>query len=126
VRLSSELLFAEGRARITRGGRQALSELAKVIQKTPSERVQVNGHTDSTPTTKAWEDNWQLSLARARGVVLYLISQGVDPKRLVAAGFGDTDPVVDGDTPQARAKNRRVELFIEPRVEPRAERSAAP
>ena len=114
VRLANELIFAPGGDRITRAGRRALKEVAAVLKTTPSHRIEVNGHTDSTPTGTIWEDNWQLSLERAHRVVMFMIAQGLEPRRFVASGYGDTDPVESGATPEAQARNRRVEIFIEP------------
>jgi chemotaxis protein MotB len=110
VRLSGELVFSAGSARITRAGRKVLSECAKVLKETPAKRIEVAGHTDSMPIGKKYEDNWQLSSERARRVVAFLHSEGVDGKHMIATGYADTDPL-EGATPE---KNRRVEIFIEP------------
>ena len=56
--------------------------------------------------------NWELSTARATGVVRYLVAQGVNPNSISAEGFGDSRPVASNDTPQGRGKNRRVEIII--------------
>lgn len=114
VRLSGELIFTPGSARITRGGRQVLTEVAKVLKDTPHKRIEVAGHTDSLPIGKKYEDNWQLSAERARRVVAYLHEQGVDGKHMIASGYADTDPVDTTTTDEAYRKNRRVEIFIEP------------
>jgi flagellar motor protein MotB len=114
VRLSDELVFTSGSARITRAGRHALDQIAEVFKQTPSKRIEVRGHTDSLPAGKAWEDNWQLSSERARRVAIYLSEQGVDRKRIIATAYADSEPLDGGDDPDARAKNRRVEIFMEP------------
>jgi chemotaxis protein MotB len=59
-----------------------------------------------------YADNWELSSGRSTSVVKYLISQGVPADRLVAAGFGQYQPIAEGDTPEARAQNRRIELKL--------------
>lgn len=114
VRLSDELVFHPGSARITVAGRKALDQLTSALKDSPSKRIEVVGHTDSAPMQKKYRDNWELSLERARRVGTYLISQGLDQKRLVMSGYADTDPVDTADTDEARAKNRRVEIFVEP------------
>ena len=76
----------------------------------------VDGYTDNLPIApelKArFPSNWQLSAARATGVVQYLQAQGVNPNLMSAQGFGDTHPVAANDTPQGRAKNRRIEITL--------------
>lgn len=114
VRLSDQLLFPSASAQIAPGGLRALTQVAAVLRATPSRRIEVNGHTDDRPVLKGWEDNWQLSAERARQVGLFLIGHGVEAKRILIAGFADTDPVDAADSDAARQKNRRVELFIEP------------
>jgi chemotaxis protein MotB len=76
-------------------------------------RVLVEGHTDSLPAGRKYEDNWQLSAERARRVVAFLASKGVT-RKMVASGCADSEPVEAGDGEEARRKNRRVEIFIEP------------
>jgi flagellar motor protein MotB len=114
VRLSGELVFTPGSARITREGRHLLSEVAKVLKESASKRIEVAGHSDSQPIGKKYEDNWQLSAERARRVVAYLHDQGVTGKHMIASGYADTDPVDPASSEEAYRKNRRVEIFIEP------------
>jgi outer membrane protein OmpA-like peptidoglycan-associated protein len=76
------------------------------------QRIVVEGHTDSWPAGRKWEDNWQLSAERAHRVVSLLASIGVT-RRMVASGLADSEPVATGDDEESRRKNRRVELFIE-------------
>jgi chemotaxis protein MotB len=115
VRLSDELLFRPASARISEAGRKALEQVASVLKDSPSKRIEIAGHTDNLPITiKKYENNWELSMERARRVGSYLIAQGVDPKKLVMSGYADNEPLEAGDTDEARAKNRRVEIFIEP------------
>lgn len=117
----SEVLFSSGSADISDSGKQELGKLASVLlqiaKQIPSDidwALEVDGHTDSVPVSGngRYKDNWQLSTARATSVVEYLISQGVPPQRLVAAGFGQYQPITEGDTPEARAQNRRIELKL--------------
>ena len=77
--------------------------------------IRVDGHTDNVPLsgTGDFRDNWELSQARALSVVQYMTDElGFAPDRLAAAGFGQYQPVAAGDTPQARALNRRIELKL--------------
>jgi chemotaxis protein MotB len=114
VRLSNELLFPSGSAELSPSGLHALSQVAGVLRTTPSRRIEVAGHTDDRPVQRGWRDNWQLSAERARQVVVFLSSHGLAANRMFMAGYADTDPADNADTESARAKNRRVELFIEP------------
>jgi outer membrane protein OmpA-like peptidoglycan-associated protein len=85
-----------------------LTEVANLLKAQPGLRVEVGGHTDNTGE-KA--HNMELSKARAEAVVAALVSQhGIDPKRLVAKGYGASKPVADNDSTAGKAKNRRVEL----------------
>jgi chemotaxis protein MotB len=114
VRLSEELLFPSNRAQLSPAGVRALDQVAAVLRATPSRRIEVNGHTDSRPVQRGWDDNWQLSAERARQVGLSLIGRGIEARRILIAGYADTDPIDSADSDAARARNRRVELFIEP------------
>ena len=114
VRLSEELLFPSASVQISPNGLQALSQVTDVLRRTPSRRIEIAGHTDDRPVTRGWQDNWQLSAERARQVGLFLITHGIEGKRIFIAGFADTDPADTADSDSARARNRRVDLFIEP------------
>jgi chemotaxis protein MotB len=76
--------------------------------------LQVNGHTDRQPISGGgrFRSNWDLSAARAISVVQFLVGRGIPPEHLVAAGYGEFQPLEDGDTPEAFAKNRRIELKL--------------
>ena len=116
----SEVLFPSGSADINQAGQdemkklaQALIELEKEIPPEINWVLRVDGHTDNVPITGGrFQDNWALSSARAIAVVKFLIANGVSPDRLVAAGFGEYEPLDPADTPEARAKNRRIELKL--------------
>jgi chemotaxis protein MotB len=114
VRLSEELLFPSNRVQISPNGLQALTQVTDVLRHTPSRRIEIAGHTDDRPVLRGWQDNWQLSAERARQVGLFLITHGIEGKRIFIAGFADTDPADTADSESARARNRRVDLFIEP------------
>jgi len=119
----SEVLFASGSAELGDDGKRQVAQLARTIlvisRDIPDEVdwiLRVDGHTDDVPiSTPRFRSNWELSAARAISVVRYLIDQGVPPSRLAAAGFGEFQPIVEGNSPQARARNRRIELLFDQR-----------
>lgn len=89
--------------------------IREVMQEIPPEVdwvLRVDGHTDKTPVTRGgWRDNWELSLARALSVVRYMNQvEGIPADRLAATGFGEFRPIDPGDSPEALARNRRIEL----------------
>ena len=91
----------------------ALRELETQIPPDIAWVMRVDGHTDIKPiATPQFPSNWELSSARAISVVRYLMSQGVPANRLVAAGFGEFQPIDAGDSDEALAKNRRIELKL--------------
>ncbi|MGD9914108.1 MAG: peptidoglycan -binding protein [Rhizobiaceae bacterium] len=117
----SEVLFPTGGEQINEAGQVEMKKLADAIielqREIPPEInwvLRVDGHTDNIALSGAgrYRDNWELSSARATSVVKYLISQGVPANRLVAAGFGEFQPLDPADTPEARDKNRRIELKL--------------
>ncbi len=117
----SEVLFGSGSAQINEQGLTEMKKLAGALlqlsQEIPDEInwvLRVDGHTDDIPLrgNSRIRDNWELSSIRAISVVQYLIGEGVSPKRLVAAGFGEFQPIEDVDSDEARSKNRRIELKL--------------
>jgi chemotaxis protein MotB len=117
VSLSNKLVFPLGSTTIDEKGKKALDKLASVLNENPDLTIQVEGHTDTTPITKLEnvKDNWDLSVLRATEVVRYLTEVGkVNPKRVIAAGRGEHYPADARNTPEARAKNRRIEIILTP------------
>ncbi|TPW27594.1 peptidoglycan -binding protein [Pararhizobium mangrovi] len=117
----SEVLFGSGASDISDRGKTELAKLADVLKKITGEIpsdinwiLEVDGFTDDVPVSASsqYANNWELSTARATAVVEYLISQGVQPNRLAAAGFGEYQPIAEGDTKEARAQNRRIEIKL--------------
>ncbi|MGV1949223.1 peptidoglycan -binding protein [Agrobacterium vitis] len=117
----SEVLFPSGGADMNPQGQEemvklanALIDLAKEIPPDINWVLRVDGHTDNVQLSGngRYPDNWALSAARAVSVVKFLISKGVPADRLAAAGFGEFQPIAPGDTPEARAQNRRIELKL--------------
>lgn len=119
-RFQSELFFETASAEIGAEGRERLDQVARLImeveQRIPEDVewiLMVEGHTDRRPIrTEQFPSNWELSTARAQNIVNYLIARGVAPRRLAAAGFGEYHPLRPGDTEEAFARNRRIELRL--------------
>ncbi|MGV6803975.1 MAG: peptidoglycan -binding protein [Ruegeria sp.] len=119
---SSEVLFPPGSAVLSEDGQREVAKVANILRgiaaDIPSELnwvIRVDGHTDNVPLngTGRYRDNWELSQGRALSVVRYMVEQlGIPPDRLSANGFGEFQPVDTADTPEARAKNRRIELKL--------------
>jgi chemotaxis protein MotB len=116
----SEVLFPSGSATLTPEGYAAMDQLASAIvdleKSIPPEinwALQVDGHTDIRPIASAtFPSNWELSTARAASVVKYLITRGVAPNHLVAAGYGEFQPIEAGVDEDSLRKNRRIELKL--------------
>ncbi|MEO1281355.1 MAG: peptidoglycan -binding protein [Pseudomonadota bacterium] len=116
----SEVLFPSGQAQLTSQGFSAMNQLASAINELRGEIpkeidwvLQVDGHTDAQPiNTPDFPSNWELSTSRALSVVRYLISRGVPPQRLVAAGYGEFAPLDNGASFEALRRNRRIELKL--------------
>jgi chemotaxis protein MotB len=116
----SEVLFPSGSATLTPEGMAAMDQIAEAILELQKEipkdinwALQINGHTDARPISNPqFPSNWELSTARASAVVKYLVSKGVPGERLVAAGYGEFQPVDPGNTEEAYQKNRRIELKL--------------
>ena len=90
----------------------ALQDLEREIPPEIPWVMRVDGHTDKRPVTGQFRSNWELSAARAISVVQFLVSRGVSPQRLVAAGFGEFQPLDTGDSDEALRRNRRIELKL--------------
>ena len=115
----SEVFFDTGQAVLRPEGRAELDKLAGALleleRMIPGEIawvLRVDGHTDIRPITGTFRTNWDLSAARAISVVQYLIARGVSPQRLVAAGFGEFQPIDTDRTEEAFSRNRRIELKL--------------
>jgi chemotaxis protein MotB len=105
--------FPPGRAELSDAARGVMLDLARELQPLPNQ-IRVEGHTDDVPIhTALFASNWELSTARATTVVRFLIEAGgLDPARLAAAGYAEYRPKVDNDTPESRARNRRVDIVV--------------
>lgn len=115
VKLPARVLFRSGSAEISAAGVEALGEVAAILKKMRGRKFTVAGHTDNVAiSTEEFRSNWELSSGRAVAVLQLLISRGVPPARLVAAGFGPHAPIATNATPRGRQLNRRIEIILEP------------
>lgn len=119
VSMDEKLMFASGSIVVDKKGKEALLELAKTIQDMEDIMIMVEGHTDDVPMSSGQiKDNWDLSVLRATSIVRILTKDGkVDPTRFIAAGRGEFLPVDPAKTPEARAKNRRTEIILSPKLD---------
>ena len=116
----AEVLFPKGKSELNAAGETEMLKLADAVKQLEKEIppdiawvLRVDGHTDNDPIQSVeFKSNWELSAVRAISVVKYLESQGVQSKHLVAAGFGQYQPLVEGDTEDAKSENRRIELKL--------------
>jgi chemotaxis protein MotB len=117
LELPSAVLFESGKYEVSENGMTTLGEVAKVLSQIKDREFQVAGHTDDVPvTTKALEDNWNLSALRAVAVVRALQEMGVNPKNLSASGYSEYSPMVKNDSKDHQAQNRRIEIILMPNL----------
>jgi chemotaxis protein MotB len=118
VSLSENLLFPSGSAVVNPKGVDALSKLAAVLNLNSDVSVNIEGHTDSIPIRGRFSDNWDLSTARANSIVRVLVNNyKVDPVRVIASGHSYFDPLQSNSTADGRAKNRRTEIILSPKLD---------
>lgn len=118
VSLQENLLFPSGSAVVNPKGKLALAKLADVLNKNTDITVDIEGHTDSIPIHGKFQDNWELSTARANSIVRVLTGDyKVDPTRVIASGHSQYDPVEPNSTPEGRALNRRTDIILSPRLD---------
>lgn len=112
ITLSGSVLFASDKAELLPAAQQRLSDVAKALNEgNPNAQLVVEGHTDAKGSQG---HNLELSARRAEAVRTYLVSQGVDSKRISAQGLGFSRPVADNKSAEGRANNRRVEIVVQP------------
>jgi chemotaxis protein MotB len=112
VEIRTDILFPSGSATLSPAAIKALDQLADTLVPFPNP-MRVEGHTDNRPiNTAAFPSNWELSAARAAGVVHLFTRRGIDAKRLAVIGLGENRPAVSNDTAEGRNANRRVLLVI--------------
>jgi chemotaxis protein MotB len=119
VSMSDKLLFKSGSAAVESKGQEAIKLLADVLAKNPDIDILIEGHTDNVPIkTAIYKDNWDLSVARAASIVRMLTDQHKIPAtRVTASGRGEFVPRESNATPEGRAKNRRTEIILSPKLD---------
>ena len=118
VSLQENLLFPSGSAVVNPKGKEALGKLAQGLNVNPEITVNIEGHTDSIPIRGRYQDNWDLSTARAGSIVRILtVDYKVDPVRVEASGHSSYDPVQTNSTSEGRALNRRTEIILSPKLD---------
>lgn len=122
ITISDAVMFTSGGVDVTPEGRAIMDRIAEVAKKYPDRLIEIQGHTDDVPIGAAlkekYRSNWELAGARACSVLHYLYwKHKIDPARLSAIGYGEYRPLADNDTPEGRARNRRVVIAIGPKLE---------
>lgn len=124
VSLPSGVLFASGKAEISKRGAKTLGQVAGSLKDFKDRRFIVAGHTDNVRIGKKgknkdgnpFADNWELSTARSLNVIRFLIEQGLKPRNLAAAGYGQYDSLKSNKNKRGRRLNRRIEIILEPKL----------
>ncbi len=120
VSLAEQLLFGSGSTTVDAKGVGALKQLAGVLSGNPDINIMVEGHTDNVQFSKKQQymsDNWDLSVLRATSIVKILVQSGVDSQAIMASGKGEHSPVALNDTAENKAKNRRTEIILTPKLD---------
>ena len=118
VSLQESLLFKSGSAEVNPKGKEALASLALALNTNTDINVEIEGHTDSLPIKVRYEDNWALSVARSSSIVRILANEyAVNPIRIKASGRSQFEPLESNTTPEGRAKNRRTEIILSPKLD---------
>jgi len=120
VSMENKLLFNSGSWAVGAEGRKAVQQLASVLAQNPDIAVLIEGHTDNVPYKGSGQltNNWDLSTKRATAIVeLLLENSGINAENLTAAGRGEYAPVASNDTAEGRAKNRRIEVILTPKLD---------
>jgi chemotaxis protein MotB len=119
VDVVDKILFDSGQAEVKPEGLAVLKRVVEILISVTDKLIRIEGHTDNVPIAgalaKKYPTNWELSAARALNVTRYLEKEGIDPAILSAAAFGEYQPVAENDTPEGRAKNRRIAIILLPK-----------
>lgn len=120
VSMENKLLFQSGSWAVGTNGKQAVKQLASVLAENPEIAILIEGHTDNVPYTAKGQltSNWDLSTKRATSIVTLLReNEGISPENLTAAGRGEFAPIASNDTREGKAKNRRIEVILTPKLD---------
>ncbi|MGC1203308.1 MAG: OmpA family protein [Flavobacteriaceae bacterium] len=118
ISIADKLLFQSGSYNVTAKAKDVLAKVAKVVNSRPNFECMVEGHTDNVPYNKPpLLDNWDLSVKRSTSIIRVLQELDVNPGQLIAAGRSSYVPLVDNDTAENRAKNRRTRVVILPKID---------
>lgn len=118
VRALDRILFDSGKAQLRKEAYPVLDKIARILsEELAGQPINIEGHTDNEPIRRSgWKDNWELSMARSRAVLTYLVKErGVDPAHVSASGYGEHRPIASNDTTDGRRMNRRVEIVVLPK-----------
>lgn len=121
VSFKGDILFESGKHQLREEGKELLDSVYSILSKSTEQNdIFIAGHTDNVPirpdARDKYESNWTLSTYRAIEVVKYLVDKGIAPQSLTAAGYGEYKPIADNSSDEGKAKNRRVELFLIPKI----------
>ncbi|EXJ16892.1 flagellar motor protein MotD [Imhoffiella purpurea] len=126
ITINTNLLFGSGSATLEPAARPVLQDVARILSKRDA-RIHVEGHTDDRPISNSiYPSNWELSSGRAATVVNLFAQNGVDPRRMVAIGYAEYQPLADNDTEEGRSQNRRVEVIVLPGPSPHRDGTSEP
>ncbi|MEY8869404.1 MULTISPECIES: flagellar motor protein MotB [Flavobacteriaceae] len=120
VSMENKLLFQSGSWAVGANGREAVKQLGSVLAENPEIAILIEGHTDNVPYTGSGQlsGNWDLSTKRATAIVTILRENpSINPENLTAAGRGEFAPVASNDTAEGKAKNRRIEVILTPKLD---------
>jgi len=114
-----KILFASGQSEVKKEGLDVLQRVIDILKNVKDKSIRIEGHTDNIQIkgrlVKQYPTNWELSAARALNVTKYLQQQGIDPALLSATAFGEYKPIANNETPEGRAKNRRIAIILLPK-----------
>jgi chemotaxis protein MotB len=118
MKLPSGILFASGKADLSKDGQTTLAEVGGVLKEFSDRKFLIAGHTDNVPLPAhgRFKDNWELSTARALTVARSLVKEGVTQQSLGAAGYAEFDPVATNESEEGRQENRRIEIVVVPNI----------
>ncbi len=118
ISIADKLLFQSGSYNVTARAKEVLAKVAKVVNSKPDFECMVEGHTDNVPyQSGVLLDNWDLSVKRSTSIIRVLQSLDVNPAQLIAAGRADYVPLVENNTAENRAKNRRTRIVVLPKID---------